>query len=75
MLTLLRITGDDELANPVFVDYVPRQRRARRATAACEAWNMAWKRTFRKFHTKQRDACVSLPSPFLRPSHNTAPCS
>ena len=45
MLTLLRITGDDELANPVFVDYVPRQRRARRATAACEAWNMAWKRS------------------------------
>ena len=33
LLTLLRITGDDELANPVFVDYVPRQRRARRATA------------------------------------------
>ena len=45
MLTLLRITGDDELADPVFVDYVPRQRRARRATAACEAWNMAWKRS------------------------------
>ena len=30
LLTLMRITGDDELANPVFVDYVPRQRRARR---------------------------------------------
>ena len=48
LLTLLRITGDDELANPVFVDYVPRQRRARRATAACEAWNMTWKRSNRQ---------------------------